>query len=812
MSKFLQILLILFFSLTIISCSSDDGSKSADNTTTTAVTTTTDYSKTAWSGLLDNTTTPQWTAAEVVALLDRPTKIDNSTGCGNYNYMSTGTKGGGLIYPDGMERSSVTGYYRHGGRYYVYDEKYEIRLGYWNDWLGLSDDIEAALDNSTKTRRVHRLIKEYQEYLELSDAELESKFAYWKNNSAKQLRETIQHSIDTWVGERDNTKITFAGYPLIYPDNGTKKLKTSTLLKNVGYWDFSATGVNSVEGGYDWSFSSSVKDVDAYIHDGILDVPYLPAGEGWGVTGSVDLKPRQIIDKSLDREAFTLAFSVLPEKLGEVPYNKRLLFSFGSWYRWLQIYVNGECHLEANLNLSPHGDYRLHKSVYLVSDVELDIKNWNEMHFTIDIPNKQASMTVFSGSDNQSSTKKVTEIFTLPDAFEWSFTSDWQTSNYWSSLPNVDYVDNNLGIYSGSGSGSFAGKLDWVYLANGVIDPVNVEKRVGPLRESNAVDRKHAEISVGSDGYVASAQLSAFDYPEWTVGAFANSSMRNNLLKDVYSYFKDEFDFIFLLQNETQSNLGYHGKYIGVSNDVMGISEDKEGFDATKYTGSNGKLKAVIHFPRKNGVCCGPSLHELMHHWGNHSLSTGNLAAYSFDQNVLLPEDKLKQINAGSHWGISSVNGQLGGFDLSTLQELGGNWYTANRFGTYANGGNSIPYGNFELYLMGLIPPDNVTDVVLFKGLKATAKDFLEDGKWYADGKTTVSIEDVINKLGSRVPDYTASQKNFRILTLVLTDDNLTNEEWSYFSGQAQSFQDKFSWATGNRATATLGELDSIVK
>ena len=319
-------------------------------------------------------------------------------------------------------------------------------------------------------------------------------------------------------------------------------------------------------------------------------------------------------------------------------------------------------------------------------------------------------------------------------------------------------------------------------------------------------------ISVGSDGYVASAQLSAFDYPEWTVGAFINSSMRNNLLKSVYSYFKDEFDFIFLLQNETESNLGYHGMYIGVSNEVMGISEDKEGYDLTKNTGSKGKLKAVIHFPKKTGVQWGPSLHELMHHWGNYSLSTGNLSAYSFDQNVQLPEDILKQINAGSHWGISSVNGQLGGFDLSTLQELGGNWYTADPFGTFANGGNSIPYGNFELYLMGLIPPDNVTDVVLFSGLKATAKEFLDDDKWYAEGKTTVSVEDVINKLGSRVPDYTASQKNFRILTLVLTDENLTNEEWSYFSDQAQSFQDIFSWATGNRATATLGELDSIVK
>ena len=101
-----------------------------------------------------------------------------------------------------------------------------------------------------------------------------------------------------------------------------------------------------------------------------------------------------------------------------------------------------------------------------------------------------------------------------------------------------------------------------------------------------------------------------------------NTSMRNNLLNDVYSYFDDVFDFIFLLQNETESTLGYHVMYIGVSNDVMGISEDIEGYDATKYTGSKGKLIAVIHFPKRYGVCCGPSLHELMHHWGNYSLST----------------------------------------------------------------------------------------------------------------------------------------------------------------------------------------------
>jgi hypothetical protein len=274
------------------------------------------------------------------------------------------------------------------------------------------------------------------------------------------------------------------------------------------------------------------------------------------------------------------------------------------------------------------------------------------------------------------------------------------------------------------------------------------------------------------------------------------------VLKDVYSVFKDDFDFIFLVQNEKDTTLDYMGSFRGISNDVVGISEDAESFDTTKYVGSDGKLKGVTHLPLKSGICCGPSLHELMHHWGNFSLST-----YTFDENVVLAKDGMDETTAGSHWGVSSVNGQLGGFDLSTLEELGGNWYTADGFGTFANGGNSIPYGNFELYLMGLIPPEEVEDVVLFRGLTATAGDFFDDGKWYAEEKITVTVEDVINKLGSRVPDHNMSQKEFKLLTLVLTDDPLTDEEWTYFSKQAKDFEETFSWATGGRGTIKLGDL-----
>ena len=78
-------------------------------------------------------------------------------------------------------------------------------------------------------------------------------------------------------------------------------------------------------------------------------------------------------------------------------------------------------------------------------------------------------------------------------------------------MTNASHVHNNRGIYSESVSGSFAGKLYWVYLANSVMGPEGVERRVGPQRSDDTVKRKPVKIAVTSDGYVASEKLSKFD-------------------------------------------------------------------------------------------------------------------------------------------------------------------------------------------------------------------------------------------------------------------------------------------------------------
>ncbi len=144
-----------------------------------------------------------------------------------------------------------------------------------------------------------------------------------------------------------------------------------------------------------------------------------------------------------------------------------------------------------------------------------------------------------------------------------------------------------------------------------------------------------------------------------------------------YNHFGDEFDFLMFFSNldgiSEHENPRYYGLYQHVRNDVQGTGRSR--FYDNRY-GSRERLKGVIHFPYNRALMNGPSLHEILHAWANFAVPTA----------------------VGAHWGFSSANGQLGGFDLADLEDLGGGRYAAGRFGTFANGGNGPPYSPIELY------------------------------------------------------------------------------------------------------------------
>jgi len=280
------------------------------------------------------------------------------------------------------------------------------------------------------------------------------------------------------------------------------------------------------------------------------------------------------------------------------------------------------------------------------------------------------------------------------------------------------------------------------------------------------------------------------------------------LARDVYRSFDDAFDFLVFLSNldEYSDNTERvpYGRYRPIMNDTKGTGRD---LLFRRHYGSSGKLRGVVQFPYNKGLRRGPALHEFQHAWANYSVPT----AYS------------------GHWGFSSANGQLGGFDASDLVDLGGGQYSAGRFGTVANRGTSVPYSPVELYLAGLVGAEEVPDLWV-----------AIDGRWVvvdrrrveteaghpvfsASEVRDVTVEEIIAEFGPRVPGPEASQREFRAAVILLTDANhpATPSQLEELSQTVSAFStnedDGNSWynyfeATGGRASIAMGDLSQVRK
>ena len=276
----------------------------------------------------------------------------------------------------------------------------------------------------------------------------------------------------------------------------------------------------------------------------------------------------------------------------------------------------------------------------------------------------------------------------------------------------------------------------------------------------------------------------------------------------LYSYFEDVFDFIMFFSNlddiDDHENPRYFGVYSPVRNDIAGVGRSM--FYSNDY-GSAETLKGAIHFPYNRALRSGPSLHEILHAWANYTIPTA----------------------VDAHWGFSSANGQLGGFDIGNFVELGDNRYAAGRFGTYANGGNRPAYSPIELYFAGYIPPEEVPDL----WVAADGEWIVEDGDlvrtqdghgvFSATDVRTYAIEDIVEQNGPRVPGMADAQWHFRVAVVLLTDDDhpatdrqldLLGDHAAWFSRAApdETYLHNFFEATGGRGTVTMDGLSQFRK
>ena len=238
-----------------------------------------------------------------------------------------------------------------------------------------------------------------------------------------------------------------------------------------------------------------------------------------------------------------------------------------------------------------------------------------------------------------------------------------------------------------------------------------------------------------------------------------------------YEHFDDEFDFLVFIPNFFVADVIAHADstntgqwaisslYHHTSNEIEGIGRPIENH-SFEY-GSERRLQGVI----KMGVLAeqndsstptylfsGPFLHEIMHRWANY---------------IIEPHP---------HWPFSNINGYLWGYPDSLITDHGNSQYSAKvPYGpenTYTVGSQTV-YAPLELYLAGLIPPDEVPDIWTAYGEREYQfPDEYSIHTITATRTKTYTIQDIIDEHGPRIPDYTQSQKNFRVAVILLIGEN----------------------------------------
>lgn len=239
-------------------------------------------------------------------------------------------------------------------------------------------------------------------------------------------------------------------------------------------------------------------------------------------------------------------------------------------------------------------------------------------------------------------------------------------------------------------------------------------------------------------------------------------------VRQLYSYLPDDYDFVQVVFSLPESSGNrYH---IGVRTDATGTGQGTA--NSTAAYGSAGKLLGVTVFPLDTYFDCGEHTfsHETGHQWIN------------FLKNPALA--------AGSpHWPYSNLANGIMGFSIAGSGAGGTFPYTVDAAGAGQARVRIQPpsrpktFSDLDLYLMGLLPASQVRDALVL-ATEPTCSDCTMP-------VTTVTIQDVINVNGPRLPTPATSQKAFRFATVVVTRDRLLNDDemafFDYFAARGEA-------------------------
>lgn len=228
---------------------------------------------------------------------------------------------------------------------------------------------------------------------------------------------------------------------------------------------------------------------------------------------------------------------------------------------------------------------------------------------------------------------------------------------------------------------------------------------------------------------------------------------------------------------------------VQVRNEVQQIGRPL--MNNTAQFGSAGRLKSVIYHSFGSIQILD---HEMAHTWGaGLGVSLG------------LIEEGLA---GGYHWAaLSDIGGQLGTYYFDDQGQVGHFAYNGDGTWRLIPNTQNEPYAPLELYVMGLIPPEQVPPIHLL-----TSPNLSDPQRITAVSVRTVTIQEIMAaEGGERLPSFATSPKLFNLAYLVTQDGPYHDAAYAYFSLLSHALMSRagpeprdmfapFCWATGGRA------------
>ncbi len=293
--------------------------------------------------------------------------------------------------------------------------------------------------------------------------------------------------------------------------------------------------------------------------------------------------------------------------------------------------------------------------------------------------------------------------------------------------------------------------------------------------------------------FIEDSQNEVFnDYP--VAELYCGKGNYNAFLK-FYSVMPDDFDFTLLMpgmQMLRPNGFGENVPYdVLVTNAVQNIGIDI--MDDSALFGSDGRLKSMIYHSFG-----GYSIfdHEIGHSWG---------PAIGYSLGLL------EHPGNQSHWNqMTDIGGQMGYFYFADSGDVGNFAYNGDGTWHLVYNTDIPPYSPLELYVMGLIPPEEVPPIHILE-----SPDLSDPERITAASYQTITIEEIMAAEGGpRIPSSDDAQRDFTLAFIVSQDIPYNDAAYAYFSLLAYDlmtldppdltrygYMAPFYWATGGRAT-----------